>query len=312
MTVTGRNNYTGTVTKEFAILKRPVAPPVIPSRAYNGRLQKPTITADARWTVVANPGGTDAGLYTNVVLRLANTADYKWKGFGEEVSDWTGVFEIRKGANGWMTYPGIRSWTNGVDVASEPTGRARFGTLSVAYRRRGASVATETAEKPTVPGRYTARFWVEETKNYAGCGLVTPYEVDFEIFRGPDDPIGGSYTTTTPVPVPYAWLDAYVDRFGGGDYEVAAHATGVNGVALWESYVAGLDPTDAASRFTASIAMDVDGVPRVTWSPDLRTAEPPRVYTVYGKPDLGAAAWAPVTDANQGTMRFFKVTVEIR
>ena len=312
VTVTGTNDYCGVVTKEFAILKRPVAPPVIPSRAYSGRLQKPTIAADARWTVAANPGGTDAGLYTNVVLRLANTADYKWKGLGGDEADWTGVFEIRKGANGWTVYPGIRSWTNGVEAANEPTGRARFGTLSVAYRRRGAPVASETAERPSAPGRYTARFWVEETKNYAGVGLAAPYDVDFEIFRGPDDPSAGDATTTTPVPVPYAWLDAYVGRFGGGDYEAAAHAPGANGVALWASYVAGLDPADAASRFTAKIAMDADGRPVVTWSPDLRAADPPRAYTVYGKPDLGAAAWTPVTDANRAAMRFFKVEVEIR
>ena len=316
VTVTGTNDYCGVVTKEFAILKRPVAPPVIPSRAYSGRLQKPTIAADARWTVAANPGGTDAGLYTNVVLRLANTADYKWnykwKGLGGDESDWTGVFEIRRGANGWSTYPGIRSWTNGVEAAGAPTGRARFGTLSVAYRRRGAPVASETAERPSAPGRYTARFWVEETKNYAGVGLAAPYDVDFEIFRGPDDPSAGDATTTTPVPVPYAWLDAYVGRFGGGDYEAAAHAPGANGVALWASYVAGLDPADAASRFTAKIALGADGRPVVTWSPDLRAADPPRAYTVYGKPDLGAAAWTPVTDANRAAMRFFKVEVEIR
>ena len=312
VTVTGTNDYCGVVTKEFAILKRPVAPPVIPSRAYSGRLQKPTIAADARWTVAANPGGTDAGLYTNVVLRLANTVDYKWKGLGEDESDWTGVFEIRRGANGWSTYPGIRSWTNGVEAANEPTGRARFGTLSVAYRRRGAPVASETAERPSAPGRYTARFWVAESKNYAGVGLAAPYDVDFEIFRGPDDPPAGDATTTTPVPVPHAWLDAYVGRFGGGDYEAAAHAPGANGVALWESYVAGLDPADAASRFTASIALGADGTPVVTWSPDLRAAEPPRAYTVYGKPTLGAAAWTPVTDANRAAMRFFKVAVEVR
>ena len=312
VTVTGTNDYCGVVTKEFAILKRPVAPPVIPSRAYSGRLQRPTIAADARWTVAANPGGTDAGLYTNVVLRLANTADYKWKGLGGDVTDWTGVFEIRRGANGWSTYPGIRSWTNGVEAANEPTGRARFGTLSVAYRRRGAPVASETAERPSAPGRYTARFWVAETKNYAGVGLAAPYDVDFEIFRGPDDPPAGDATATTPVPVPYAWLDAYVGRFGGGDYEAAARAPGANGVALWESYVAGLDPADAASRFTASIALGADGTPVVTWSPDLRAAEPPRAYTVYGKPTLGAAAWTPVTDANRAAMRFFKVAVEVR
>ncbi len=311
VTVTGTNNYCGVVTKEFAILKRPVAPPVIPSRAYSGRLQKPTVAADERWTLVANPGGTDAGLYTNVVLRLTNAADYRWKGLGEDETDWTGVFEIRRGANGWSTYPGIRSWTNGVEAASEPTGRARFGTVSVAYRRRGADVASETAACPSAPGRYTARFWVDETRNYAGCALVTPYEVDFEIFPGPNDP-AASETATTPVPVPYVWLDDYLGSFGGGDYEAAAHATGANGVTLWESYVAGLDPTDAASRFTAFISMGADGLPVVTWSPDLSGADVPRSYTTYGKPSLGAAEWVPVTDANRATMRFFKVTVEIK
>ena len=50
----------------------------------------------------------------------------------------------------------------------------------------------------------------------------------------------------------------------------------------------------------------------VSWSPDLRAAEPPRAYTVYGKPTLGAAAWTPVTDANRAAMRFFKVAVEVR
>ena len=312
VTVTGRNDYCGTVTKEFAILKRPVAPPAIPSKAYSGRLQRPGVLEDSRWTVVANPGGTDAGDYTNVVLRLTAPADYRWKGLGEDETDWTGVFTIRRGANGWSVYPLIRSWTNGVDVASEPLGRPRFGTLSVAYRRRGASVAEESPLRPSAPGRYTARFWAEETANYAGVALVTPYEVDFEIFPGPGDPPAGDATATTPVPVPHAWLDAYVVRFGAGDYETAANAAGANGVALWESYVAGLNPADAASRFTAAITVGADGAPRVTWTPDLSGAEPPRVYTVYGKAGLGDADWTPVTDANRARMRFFRVQVELK
>ena len=66
-----------------------------------------------------------------------------------------------------------------------------------------------------------------------------------------------------------------------------------------------------ANAHTLRIAFEKDGAPRITWSPDLRTAQPPRVYTVYGKPTLDAADWAPVTDENRGKMRFFKVTVEI-
>ena len=312
VTVTGRNDYCGTVTKEFAILKRPVAPPVIPSKAYSGRLQKPGVPSDERWTVVANPGGTDAGDYTNVVLRLTAPADYRWKGLGEDEPDWTGVFTIRRGANGWSVRPGILGWTNGVDAASAPVGRPRFGTLSVAYRRRGAPVETESPVRPSAPGRYTARFWAEETANYAGVALATPYEVDFEIFPGPDDPPAGDATTTTPVPVPYAWLDAYIAHFGAGDYEAAANAVGANGVALWESYVAGLDPADASSRFTALISLDADGAARVTWTPDLSGSESPRTYTVYGKAGLGDADWTPVTDANRARMRFFRVRVELK
>ena len=304
VTVTGRNNYTGTVTKAFAILKRPVAPPVIGDLSYNGNVRKPTIPQDTRWTVIANPGGIDAGSYTNIVLRLANPEDYRWKGQNADETDWVGSFTVRRAGNGWTIAPGIADWTEG-EAPSEPkTGKPRNGTVTeILYRARGAAIETAATNCPTRAGLYTVRFAVAETKNYLG----TFRDVDFEIRRAD----GGTATATTPVPVPYDWLAPYLAAFGG-DYEAAAHATGANGVALWESYVAGLDPADAASRFTAKIALGADGRPAVTWSPDLRTADPPRAYTVYGKPTLGAAAWAPVTDANRATMRFFRVEVEIR
>ena len=304
VTVTGTNNYTGTVTKEFAILKRPVAPPVIGDLSYNGKVRKPTIPQDPRWTAIANPGGIDAGSYTNIVLRLANPEDYRWKGQNADETDWVGSFTVRRAGNGWTIAPGIADWTEG-EAPSEPkTGKPRNGTVTeILYRARGAAIETAATNCPTRAGLYTVRFAVAETKNYLG----TFRDVDFEIRRAD----GGTATATTPVPVPYDWLAPYLAAFGG-DYEAAAHATGANGVALWESYVAGLDPADAASRFTAKIALGADGRPVVTWSPDLRTADPPRAYTVYGKPTLGAAAWTPVTDANRAAMRFFRVEVEIR
>ena len=304
VTVTGTNDYCGVVTKEFAILKRPVAPPVIGDLSYNGKVRKPTIPQDPRWTVIANPGGIDAGSYTNIVLRLANPEDYRWKGQNADETDWVGSFTVRRAGNGWTIAPGIADWTEG-EAPSEPkTGKPRNGTVTeILYRARGAAIETAATNCPTRAGLYTVRFAVAETKNYLG----TFRDVDFEIRRAD----GGTATATTPVPVPYDWLAPYLAAFGG-DYEAAAHATGANGVALWESYVAGLDPADAASRFTASIALGADGTLVVTWSPDLRAADPPRAYTVYGKPTLGAAAWTPVTDANRAAMRFFRVEVEIR
>ena len=310
VTVTGKGNYAGTVAKIVPVLKRPVAPPIVPSRSYNGKAQKPTIPTDSRWTTVSNPGGIDVGEYSNVVLRLTNTTDYKWKGGAEDQTDITLVFKVTKGNNGWSRQPDMKGWAYG-ETPSEPSmGQARYGTVQVAYRKEGADVSTETATRPELPGRYVARFWVDETENFIGVAVHEPYkDIAFEITGSAP---GGTETTTTPVPVPHDWLDAYVAEFGGGDYETAANAKGRNGVSLWESYVAGLDPTDAASQFTAIITMGADGKPVITWQPDLRTANPPRTYVEYGKANLGDKDWTPVTDANRAAMRFFKVGVEIK
>ena len=307
VTVTAKNNYTGTVTKTFPVLKRPVAPPVIGTKAYNGRTQKATVTTDSRWTVVRNNGGVDVGEY-EVVLRLTNTEDYRWKGVGEDEAEWTGVFRITKANNGWSRYPGMTGWTYG-ETPNEPVmGQARYGTVQVAYRRKGTDVSTETATKPSAPGTYIARFWVDETENHIGVALSTPYEVEFEIAPGAG---GFTETQTTPVPVPYVWLDPYLAKYGEGDYEAAGHATGANGYALWESYVAGLDPEDPTSKLRAFIEMLSDNTPKVTWSPDLSNAEVPRTYTTLGKAKLTDADWTPVTGANKSQMHFFKVTVEM-
>ena len=308
VTVTAKNNYTGTVTKTFPVLKRPVAPPVIGTKAYNGRTQKATVTTDSRWTVVRNNGGVDVGEY-EVMLRLTNTEDYRWKGIGEDEAEWTGVFRITKANNGWSRYPGMTGWTYG-ETPNEPMmGQARYGTVQVAYRRKGADVSTETATKPSTPGTYIARFWVDETENHIGVALSTPYEVEFEIAPGAG---GFTETQTTPVPVPYVWLDPYLAKYGSGDYEAAGHAAGANGYALWESYVAGLDPEDPMSKLRAFIEMLPDNTPKVTWSPDLSNAEKPRLYTILGKAKLTDKDWTPVTDANKPQMRFFRVKVEMK
>jgi hypothetical protein len=115
-------------------------------------------------------------------------------------------------------------------------------------------------------------------------------------------PAGGGTTTTTGVPVPHAWLDA-LGLVTGGDYEAAAllDADG-DGHAAWQEYVAGTCPTNAASVFTASVALS-NGAPVVTWKPDMR---PGRVYTVEGKAKLSDAAWTSPTNA---ASRFFRVKV---
>ena len=123
---------------------------------------------------------------------------------------------------------------------------------------------------------------------------------------------GGEETSTTPVAVPHSWLAPYVEAYGGGDWEAAGNAVGKNGYALWESYVAGLDPEDSGRRFCVKIAFDSNGnVKDVTWEPDLREDELPRAYAVLGTEVLGPAVetWEEVSEENIGRMRYFSVKV---
>ena len=121
-------------------------------------------------------------------------------------------------------------------------------------------------------------------------------------------------TQTTPVPVPYSELEtrfkAYLDA-ASGDYEAAAHSTGLNGYAIWECYVAGLEPDNPKSKFIAKIEM-VDGKPVVTWEPDTPELRATRTYTTYGKKTLLDRDWTPVTDENKAEYNFFKVEVTIK
>ena len=83
-----------------------------------------------------------------------------------------------------------------------------------------------------------------------------------------------------------------------------------NDMYVWQDYVAGTDPTDTNSVFTAAITM-VDGMPVVEWSPKLSAAEEARRrYTIYGKSSLESGeAWHSPTNALD---RCFKVGVEMK
>ena len=65
-----------------------------------------------------------------------------------------------------------------------------------------------------------------------------------------------------------------------------------------QDYVAGTDPTDTNSVFTAMITI-IDGEPLVKWSPKLSAADAARRrYTIYGKAGLGAGEeWHSPTNA---------------
>ena len=135
------------------------------------------------------------------------------------------------------------------------------------------------------------------------------------------DPLPFTETQTTPVPVPYAWLNAHVPGVAleVEAYEAAANGTAANGRPVWACYAVGLDPQVATNDFRiASFPMKADGTPdlaRIVFDP------PQAQWNVSGARAVvkGAATldgpWGEVP-AEGGAlgesalpMRFFKVEV---
>ena len=164
--------------------------------------------------------------------------------------------------------------------------------------------------------------WTNESVRIEGVGEHTvtwTYKKDEVESDGDDAAYVAGYgwvsdlteTQTTEVPVPYVWLlqhdSEIVDEFDA--YEAAAKATAANAHnKVWECYVAGISPTNETAKFTASIEM-VDGVPQITWSPNLNTNGIERTYSIWGKTNLtdGVEWECPTNSAH----RFFKIRVEM-
>lgn len=133
-----------------------------------------------------------------------------------------------------------------------------------------------------------AAAWVSEdlTARYAKSGeSAADYQIRFEVKFGAD-PVAAMTMPTSKK-----------DVHGNDMY-------------VWQDYVAGTDPTDTNSVFTATITI-VDGAPVVEWSPKLNVAEKSRRrYTIFGKAGLESGEeWHSPTNALD---RFFTVGVEMK
>ena len=131
---------------------------------------------------------------------------------------------------------------------------------------------------------------------------------------------GAPEAEVTTTGVPYTWIDenaADILADNGGDHEAAANADAVNvEYKVWECYVAGISPTNAAAAFKVKSISFVDGEPVVEWDPDLNDggAKSERAYKLLGKRLLSEDDWTELpdgADVDAGGWRFFRVGVEL-
>lgn len=124
------------------------------------------------------------------------------------------------------------------------------------------------------------------------------------------DAAGAAHT----VSVPHAWVKDFYSaeeiEAAGGYRALLEASSGKAGWAVprWQEYIAGTNPKDADSVFHLTAIEVKDGAVSLSWSPDLRKDNPPRIYTVFGKAALEDAAWQSVDYSRH---RFFKVEVHL-
>ena len=120
------------------------------------------------------------------------------------------------------------------------------------------------------------------------------------------------------VAVPSSWADNYPkfkelfgDNFAAALTKTIKNDGTGNPIFVWQDFVAGTDPTDANSKFEASITL-VGGTPVISWTPELKPEQAAlRKYTVLGKAHLYDEKWS-VVDGDTEKYGFFKVTVEMK
>ena len=84
-----------------------------------------------------------------------------------------------------------------------------------------------------------------------------------------------------------------------------------DGITSFQEFIAGTDPLNDKSVFSAKISIKANGTPNITWVPDAPELRATRVYRTLGKASLTDIDWVDVTDSDQSAYRFFKVTVDL-
>ncbi|MBU6410607.1 MAG: fibronectin type III domain-containing protein, partial [Verrucomicrobia bacterium] len=224
------------------------------------------------------------------------------------VWDYAGV-SIGSPTYGWLVddvgITGVSSGQSGTIVITKNLGQGGF-TLTGPISETGTAPATTFTNAP--PGQYVVTF--SDVEFYE-----TPFRQTNALASGGTLNFTGNYSfiDTNHDGISDAWEKYYFGTAGTN----LAQATGANGMSDYANFIAGLDPTNPASRFVfVSTAVQTNGAFQLQWS-----VQPQRLYQLDSSTDL--TTWTPVTDWRQATVspmtyrgtnaasgsRFFRVQV---
>ena len=177
--VFGDENHNDTYTNSLhvTIAKASVAIPTVSGKVYTGGTLTADITDGEHYTVSGNNGGTEVGRY-DVKLKLRDDANYYWEGKEKDVSIITVDFNISAAENKWTTEPSITGWTYG-ERANAPVYGAKFGNVTVEYKKASDADSAYTIAVPANAGDYNVRLSVAATNNF---GALTK-ALDFTIAK---------------------------------------------------------------------------------------------------------------------------------
>ncbi|MDA3926137.1 MAG: carboxypeptidase regulatory-like domain-containing protein, partial [Kiritimatiellae bacterium] len=268
------------------------------------------ISSSKEWnyTVTATYAGLSSSLSISLTPSASTRLEYPntyYPGTGVVGNSWGNDFTFNapstptslSATDGTSTDYVTVTWSAATYATSYELWRGTESSSTYAVYLASNITATAYQDVTATPG-VMYYYWVKAVNAVGTSAFSTTGDDGYRAFSPLDE------TSTTPVPVPYTWLDDY-GLVIGEDYEAAGYAdSDGDGYVAWEEYVAGTVPTNIVSRFLSNITM-VNGLLTIEWMPDLGGE---RTYTIFGKTNLVDSAWMTPTNAST---RFFRIGIDM-
>ncbi len=189
------------------------------------------------------------------------------------------------------------------------------GTYVAVYTGDALATVSRIGFSDEADSDYWTRVSVEvsqgTTYRIVGMSCGQQYTDEFAFSWSGDLTVQQTETTTTPVHVPYSWLDTYYPSASSdvdAREELAFSDSDGDGYSAWAEYAANSDPTNAASKLSCEISMGPTGVPVVTVKPSAAREGFPRV--LQGKAELNAGTWTNLS-APSKDYRFYRAWINV-